>query len=102
MSDIFTGQILPFEFTVSDQDGVIVNLASATLLEIIFKRPDKTTFKRTAALVGDGTDGKITYTTVISDLDAAGSWNNQAEVTVGGVLYPSTISEFTVFTSLSS
>jgi len=100
MSDIFLGQIIPFEFTISDQDGTIVDISSASVLEVIFRKPDKSTFTRTAAMVTDGTDGKLQYTTVLADLDAGGPWRAQAEVTISSVPYPSTISNFTVLDRL--
>lgn len=70
-----------FVFTLFDQDAVIVDLSSASVLEVLFQKPDRTNFTRTATLTTDGTDGKFQYTTIAGDLDQAGDqWERQGRV----------------------
>ena len=69
-----------FYLTVKDQDGVAVNLASATDRFIIFTKPDFTVVTNTGFLVTDGTDGRIFHTAASGDLDQDGYWKIQARV----------------------
>lgn len=72
-----------FEVTVTDRDGAAINLATATTLSIIFAKPDGTTETKTATLSGDGTDGKMRYSSVSGDLDTPGVWQLQGYVVDG-------------------
>lgn len=91
MSEVFVGQSLEVEFTVTDQDGAVVDISGATALVARFCLPDKTSFDRTATLKTDGTDGKATYTTSTIDLSIAGEWKVQLLVTEGASFYPTTV-----------
>jgi len=73
-----------FVFEVLDENGAIVNLATATLLEAIFRpAPGVVSFTRTGVLTTDGTDGKFEYVTIVGDLVPAGKlWERQGRVTV--------------------
>ena len=73
-----------FIFEVLDEDGAIVDLSTATLLEAIFRSsPGATSFTRTGLLTTDGTDGKFEYITIAGDLTPAGKlWERQGRVTV--------------------
>lgn len=59
------------------EDGVVVNLASVTTKEIVFRKPDGTTVTKSAAFVTDGADGKIKYATESGFLDQTGVWELQ-------------------------
>ncbi len=72
-----------FRFAIRNQDDAVVDLSSASLLEIRFRKPDRTTILvKTATLVTDGTDGLIQYVTIAGDLDTSGPWTRQARVTI--------------------
>ncbi len=72
-----------FRFEILNQDDVIVDLSSASTIEIRFRKPDRlTVLVRTASLVTDGTDGQIQYVTVAGDLDVPGPWTRQARVVI--------------------
>lgn len=92
-----------FELTIKNEQGQIVNLATVTIddIEIIFMKPDGTTLTKTASFVTDGTDGKVKYVTVATDLDAFGTWAIQAYVNyvAGGALH-SDIRRFEVIANL--
>jgi hypothetical protein len=53
----------------------ILDISTASPINIIFTRPDGTGFSREASLVTDGTDGKMEYTTAASELNVAGDWS---------------------------
>jgi hypothetical protein len=88
-----------FEITLKDCD-VVVDVSSASLKEIIFKKPDKTTVTKTADFKTDGTDGIIQYITVLDDLDQKGSWYIQAKVTLPTGTWSSNTEKFKVYPNL--
>ena len=62
-----------FEATMRDENGAIVNLSTATLLQIVFAKPDGSVVTKTAAMSTNGSDGKLRWTTsASSDLDQIG------------------------------
>ena len=76
--------------TIKD-DGIAVDLSSATSLSLYIKKPDGTILNRTATLDSDGTDGKISYVTISGDLDVAGVYKLQAKIALSsGSFYSST------------
>jgi len=88
-----------FIVTVKD-DGVVQDISTATNLILIFKKPDQTTSNKTATLYTDGTDGKMTYTSVSGDLNQAGNYKIQGKVTLGGATYYTSIGSFKVHCNL--
>ncbi len=67
-----------------DQDGVIIDLAGNSLIEIKIGYPDGTGVDKSATLLTDGTDGKIYYDTDEADLNVSGFYIIQGKATVGG------------------
>src|SRR5258706_9166331 len=63
-----------FEATIKDQDGAIVDVSTAAVRQMRFKKPDGTLLTKTAVLVNTGTDGKVKYTAIAGDIDQAGEW----------------------------
>lgn len=96
MSDIFVNQILRVELTVTDENGAVIDLSAVSSISMIFKKPNQTTVTQTPALVTDGTDGKMEYTTDNTDLDIPGKWQVQGIVTEAAGDTPTTIVNFTV------
>ena len=98
----FVGDIgTVFRFTIQDQDCDIVNLVTQTELLVFFKRPDGQSLQRSAALVTDGTDGQISYTTVAGDLSLEGRWSVQARVAIATGTFHSTVEHFEVRRNLT-
>lgn len=90
------------EVIVTDKtSGEIVNIESATTMQIIFKKPDETTVTKTAAHSTDGTDGKMFYTTIADDVDQDGHWKYQGYVVMPGGSWKSDVLKFYVFPNLS-
>ena len=89
-----------FEDTVYDQDGVVVDISTASNLDMIFRKPDDTAVVKTAVLTGDGTDGKMEYTTIADDLDQPREWQRQGLVEVGGGSWRTDIIKFRVHDNL--
>lgn len=90
-----------FELTLKDS-GVVVDLSSQTLLQIIFERPDGTTVEQTAVFVSDGLDGKIKYVSVANDLDVTGMWKMQGKVAITVGIFRTSTHEFRVHENLGS
>lgn len=73
--------------TITDcATGVAVDVSAATSLSLIFIKPSGARVEQTAAFAdfggatGDGTDGRIMYTTTSGFLDEIGTWEVQGHV----------------------
>lgn len=95
VNDIGTQLIM----TVKD-DGAIVDISGATLLQVILKKPDGQTYTKTGTLYTNGTDGKMYYISVNGDFSAAGNYKIQGKVTIPGGTYYTSISDFKVYCNL--
>lgn len=71
-----------FRLEILDQDDLPVDVSTNTLLEIRFKKTDRTTILKTAVIVTDGTDGLIEYVSILSDLDQRGAWFLQGHIII--------------------
>lgn len=69
-----------FQITVTEA-GVAVDISSATLIQLIFRKPDGTIITKTAVFVNTGTDGKMEYVTQAAFLVDPGRWSLQGAVT---------------------
>jgi hypothetical protein len=85
-----------FVITIENDSG-IVDLSSATTLQIIFHKPDATLVTKTATLYTDGTDGKIYYIAISNDLDISGWWGIQGYIAVGSNHWHTDKKKFRVF-----
>ncbi len=87
-----------FNPTMVDENGAIMNLATATTLQIWFAKPDGTVVTKTATLTSDGTDGKMQYSATSGDLSRNGLWSAQpyVEFTSGASKYHGKILQFFV------
>jgi hypothetical protein len=71
---------LVFKATVKDENEAVVDISSATTLQIKLGDPFGTMTAKTASLYSDGTDGILKYATVAGDLAYAGRWMAQGYV----------------------
>ena len=82
--------------TVTPAVETLVDISSATAMQITFLKPDKTTLVKNMPDVKfftDGTDSLLHYLTIVSDLDIKGTWKAQARITMpSGEWYASIIS----------
>ena len=98
--EIHVGDIgTAFEVTLKDCD-VVVDVSTASVKQIIFKKPDKTVVTKTAVFKTDGTDGIIQYITILDDLDMKGTWYIQAKVSLPTGTWSSDKSKFKVYDNL--
>jgi hypothetical protein len=90
-----------FLVTVKD-DGVAVNLTSATLKQLNFRKPDDSVLNRTASGLGGGSEssGIMYYDTVAGDLDAVGVYKMQGKVTIPSGTFYTDIYTFKVHSNL--
>ena len=89
-----------FKVTVKDEDSVVVDLSSASTLQLIFQKPSGDKLTTTASLINDGTDGLIQYITVSGDIDECGIWQMQARVVIGTKDFKTDIGSFKVYRNL--
>ena len=87
-----------FQLTIYDCQvpPVIIDISSASVKEVKFRRPNYTSFTKTGTFVTDGTDGQVEYITLDLDLDAEGTWEIQAKVTLPTGTWSSDIQTFEV------
>jgi hypothetical protein len=88
-----------FRILIKDDD-VVVDLSTATSIQMIFKKPDDSTFNVIADLYTNGTDGLIKYNAIEGDLDQVGLYKIQAYVEIGSASYKSSIGSFKVYCNL--
>jgi hypothetical protein len=80
----------------------VLDISSASVLHLDFKKPDGTIVMRIASFATDGTDGTVEWTTTsISDLDQDGPWFWQAYAEVGGTKFHSDVLQFDVLPNLA-
>ena len=89
------------KFLVTITDGSsAVDVSSASTKQIIIQKPSGTKLTPAAAFDDDGTDGKISYTTVADDLDEAGSYKLQGKVVISDGTFYTDITSFKVHRNL--
>ncbi len=82
------GVIFTATFFEPDPDNpdtfIVKDISTATIKELIFQKPnpDLTVDVRTADFVTNGEDGQVQYTSLGGDLDVAGRWSLEGEVTL--------------------
>jgi hypothetical protein len=100
-SDIQVGTIgLKIELGLRERYDVL-NVSSASPINIIIEKPDNSKTTYPASFLTDGTDGVIYYTTTTTgDLDQAGTYSIQAYMEMSGFKGYSTVSVFEVHANL--
>jgi len=73
-----------FTATMKTSAGVVIDISGATTKQILFRKPDATILTKTATFTTDGTDGKLTYTTISTDVDSVGIWSVQPKTFAAG------------------
>tara|TARA_R100000008_G_scaffold86692_1_gene80945 strand:- start:119 stop:445 length:327 start_codon:yes stop_codon:yes gene_type:complete len=86
--------------TTSSGGTTVADISGATTKTFTFKRPDGTTFDKTAVFTTDGSDGNIQYLTVDGDLNIAGTWHLQAYVVTSAGSWKTTAGTFKVYENL--
>jgi hypothetical protein len=89
-----------FILTVYNQDSVLQNLSTATLLKINFYTPSRVTKERTASLYTSGADGKMVYTLIDGDIDESGEWSYQGLITFPAGNWSTNIEKFIVYPNI--
>jgi hypothetical protein len=84
-----------FEVVIRE-DGVVVDISTATLKTITFKKPGGSKFIAGAAHVTDGKDGKLQYIFLHGDLSEYGLYKYQAYVELPSGKWHTTIGSFDV------
>lgn len=102
VDEIYFGDVgTSIEFLVkecndSDPDNPfeeLVDISSATKMDVIFLKPDETNITKIGVFVTDGTDSLLRYITEADFLDQVGKWKAQARITMPtGKWYTSSIS----------
>lgn len=89
-----------FRLTITDTAGTAIDVSSATVKYIYFKKPDGTKTKETADFYTNGSDGIIQYTAVSGDIDQVGLWQVQGYVETTDGKFFTRKASFTVLDTL--
>jgi len=93
------GAVRDFVVPVRDVQGAYVNLAAATSIQFIFRKPSGVIITRTGSkqssyagsnpdiIAAQAANAVARYVTAGSDLDARGIWRSQVKIVIGGVTY---------------
>lgn len=65
---------------IDDVTGSPIDISSAIVKKIRFKKSNGVIFIKDAVLTGDGTDGYMQYVTLPNDLNVTGTWTLQGYV----------------------
>ena len=76
------------------EDDVPVNVSTASTKTIRIRKPDGSVVEKAAAFTTNGSEGKITYTTIAGDIDLVGEYRVQAYVVMSGFTGYSTVVRF--------
>ena len=89
-----------FVATIMDGDDV-VNVSAATTKNLLFRSPTGTVSTKAASFTTDGSDGKIQYTSLVTDFIVVGEWTVQASIVMPTGSWKSDIATFQVLSNLS-
>jgi|TARA_B100002052_G_scaffold465_1_gene448 hypothetical protein len=81
-------------------NGSVVDISSATSLQILIRKPDATTLTKAGILTTDGSDGKMQHVSVTGDFDQPGNYRIQGKVDISGGTYSSSVGSFKVHCNL--
>ena len=99
-SQIHVGDIGTTLIVTILEDGSVVDISSASSLQIIIKKPDATTLTKTGVFTTDGTDGKMQYVSIAGDFDQSGNYRIQGKVNLTSGNYSSSDGAFKVHCNL--
>jgi hypothetical protein len=99
-SQIHVGDIGTTLIVTILEDGSVVDISSASSLQIIIKKPDATTLTKTGVFTTDGTDGKMQYVSIAGDFDQSGNYRIQGKVNLSSGNYSSSVGAFKVHCNL--
>lgn len=102
MSDFIQVGAIGLVMTLTvEEDGAAVNVSSASTKKIKIRKPGGAVLEKDAAFTTNGTDGKLTYTTISGDIDKVGEYRVQAYVVMSGFTGSSSIATFEAKKNLS-
>lgn len=90
-----------FKVRIVDEDGVVVNVSTATTKEIILRNPAGTGTAYAASFTTDGSDGYIQYVGTSGLLNMLGIWEMQSHVVIGSNEWFGTVTKFRVLRNSS-
>lgn len=90
-----------FRITLTLNCETPLDISAASAKSIVFNKPDDTILTKTAEFTTDGTDGKIEYISIVTDLDVTGTWKIQGKINLPSGAWSSNIGKFKVYANLS-
>lgn len=84
-----------FKVTITD-DGVALDVSTASAKQIKFRKPSGVTVSKTADFDTDGSDGVIKYAATSGFIDEIGTWRIQGRIVNASGEWSSQIKPFTI------
>ena len=101
VGDIGTAlEVLVREYDFTTETYSVVDISTATTMQIKLQKPNGTVVTKTGVFSTDGTDGKMRYVTISGDLDEAGFWRIQGYVETASWQGYTSLGEFEVHANL--
>lgn len=76
MANVHVGDVgTVFRLTFKDQDGVVVDISSASVKQVVFTKPTGAKLACVATFTTSGVDGAAQYASISGDIDLAGTWS---------------------------
>ena len=66
--------------TIRNPDNTPLDISTATTKDFRVRKPDGTADTWATSFIDTGTDGRITYVTVLNDIDQTGEWLLEAHI----------------------
>lgn len=85
-----------FRVTFVKDDDEPWDISTATVKQIIFRKPSAAVVTKAADFTEDGSDGQAEYTSEAGDLDEVGNWKIEGYAEVGGQELHTEIGSFSV------
>lgn len=79
-----------------ESDDTALDISGTTTKNVLIEKPSGTLLTKAGSFTTDGTDGKLQWTTVDTDLNEVGLYEIQAHVVDASVNLKSTRGQFTV------
>jgi len=99
-SEIHVGDIGTQLIVTIQDNGAIVDISGASVLQIILKKPDGLLYTKSGLLYTSGTDGKMYFVSVSGDFNLPGNYKLQGKVVLATGTYYTSISDFKVHCNL--
>lgn len=96
MTTVYKNQVLPIEVVFKDATGTAIDISAASAKSIVLVSPAGVSTTKTGTFTNTGSDGKVRYATLYTDLTETGVWRVYGIVVIDSVALTSSQEIFVV------